>query len=405
MLRDFKVNANRLGSSCVLLLGVGAVNGILLRTLAQLGVGTIIVCDMDTYDLKSHWTQPVEPGHDGESKVLVQASAAHRINPHIRIIAIHGFAQDLPLCIARAADLFVLAGDNLELVVHVSQLAMGLGKPLFEAAVMGESLTAHLRRYDLSEPTSVCPACAMSENEWANLKSRLGCSGSQTKLPSNQPTRTSPALCGVAAHMAACEVSKEFTRDAPRLGGEDVTYCLASHQLYRTKLPRSGRCRLAHRAWRTVEITEPPTQTTLRSIVERCTSNGPTSDGPTSDGPVQCKAEIPWMHEVRCPSPSCGDLVPVRRFARLGADLGACHCGERLTASALGQRSVLPASDLEHCLDMPLAKLGLGSGDSIAVSTSGDWTYCFLGGATLSDWLAKHDDGNAGRYSYVGATK
>ncbi len=106
-----------LSERSVAVFGLGAVGGEILASLARLGVGRLIGIDPGRYREDSWRSQPVSPEHGGQAKAWVQGLRARRYNPAGEVWAAIGRAQDLPLGLLRKVDVFVTAGDNLELPV------------------------------------------------------------------------------------------------------------------------------------------------------------------------------------------------------------------------------------------------------------------------------------------------
>jgi molybdopterin/thiamine biosynthesis adenylyltransferase len=385
-LRGLNVDRKKLDEATILLLGTGAVNSHVLRGAAQLGVGTILACDMDHFDANSRWTQPVGPGFEGAPKIKIQCAAAHELNPQVHIVGLQGFAQDLPRFVIQKADFVMLSGDNVELVVWTARQAIELGKVVIEAATHGDLSTALLRRYDLRDAAKVCPACTVSEDEMKTLSARIGCSIDVARAQGTIPTQTAPPLCGLAAQLALNEVISEISENPQQLAGEELAYCTANHKAFRTKIPRNQDCKLPHRAHKVVELADDPGDMTLNELLDQG-GHGNVSD-------LNVKAEIPWIETARCREPDCDAVTPVRQFARLGTELGTCICGAPLLAGPLGKKSVVPPDALPLCGPLHLSELGLRRFDSLTVSTVEETAVYFLGSGTLDDWLAVHAERN-----------
>ena len=219
--------------------GLGAVNGRVVQELARLGIGRIYGIDGDRYGRDSWLTQPIRRLLDRRrSKAFVQGALGNAINPGCEIWTLRGLAQDVPLWIYRRADIIIVSGDNLELSVWIGNVAQALGKDLIELAVFGESLTAFVRRFDLSNPESPCPSCLMSNAEWQSVKTRHGCDAGVLRGVGQQPTRTQPMTCALAAQLGVAETLKALTGVVreQRLSNEELFYSMASHQVVRTAL-------------------------------------------------------------------------------------------------------------------------------------------------------------------------
>lgn len=374
-LRGYEGDLSVLSKSTLLSVGTGAVGGTASQVAARHMVGTQILVDPDRYGEDSWRTQPALPTDAGQFKAWVQAQRAYDIHPHGTVRAAVGFAQDVPLAVYRQADVLLVAGDNREVLAWVGQVAAGLGKPLIQGAVHGESWTAFVRVFDQGDPEAPCPSCLINEAEYRLLGTRLGCDPARARLQGKEPTRTLPVICGMAGNLAASEALKRLLNvQAKPLAGEELAYCLLTHRLLRTELPRRRRCRGNHRRWRQVEVSESLAQVTLTTLAA--------SVGMGVTPGLQVRSDLPWISFALCAV--CGRKTEVRQFARLTQPVARCHCGAIVAAGPMGKRAVLPAGDLQACRDLPLPALGLGPGAAVGMSEAEDWTYFFAAGSPLS---------------------
>ena len=159
----------------VAVFGLGAVGGEILSSLAKLGVGRLIAVDPDHYEEGSWQTQPALLQDAGLPKAWIQGRRAHAKNPAVDLSAGIGRAQATPLGLLRDLDLFVSAGDNLDLLVWAGNLAAALGKPLVQGAVHGPTWTAIVRCFDPAVAKFPCPGCLLGSREWQQLTVRYGC--------------------------------------------------------------------------------------------------------------------------------------------------------------------------------------------------------------------------------------
>jgi molybdopterin/thiamine biosynthesis adenylyltransferase len=380
-----------LAQACVIIEGLGAVGGLVLAQLARIGVGTLIGVDPDRYESDSWLTQPCEPTAAGQPKAGVQGATAHRINPRVRVCTALGCAQDVPLSIRRRAQVVVVAGDNLELVVAAGVTAGALGQVLIQGAVHGETATAIVRSYANRATTAPCPACHLTAGEWAGLKSRFGCDPKTLAKQGAHPTRTLPTICAIAAQLVSHEVLKWLLgASSQALRDAELNYSLVAHRLWRSALPpRNLNCRTPHRSWPVADVEDAPDAVTLGDLVARLDARAFAAN----PAAFQVQAEVPWIDAVHCAR--CGAVRSAARFARLGETVGRCPCGAGLTADHTALSTVIPADRLAGCLRMTLASLGLGPGDSLSISLGDDGRYFFLAGGPLADFLFGPGDGEA----------
>jgi molybdopterin/thiamine biosynthesis adenylyltransferase len=370
-LRGMEGVADRLRDAVVLVLGLGAVGGRLFTTLARAGVGRLIGVDLDRFDAEWSWmTQPCVRGDAGKTKARVLADQANRINPRVAVATAHGFAQSLPLSVLRSADVIVVTGDNIELVIWAASRAQGLGKRLLQGAVHPETSTAFMRGYDLRDPANACPGCGLSQSEWSNQRARFGCDPSVQIAQGRTPTRTMPNVCGFASQLLASEILKALLeKGTPMLAGEELAYCLLSHKMWRTELPANPDCRLPHERWECVGMDRGSATTTLGDLIGSLPA--------PATGNVEIRGEQSWIGRVDCRR--CGEATPVRRFGRTGERIGRCNCGESLFATQPSMHSVLPADDVAAVADRSLKSLGVADGDAIGVFHGDRWHRFFIG--------------------------
>ena len=363
----------------VAVFGLGAVGGEILCSLARLGVGKLIGIDPGYYREDSWRYQPALPEQAGQAKAWVQGLRARRHNPAGEVWTAIGHAQDLPQNILRDVDVFVSAGDNLELPVWAGNMAIALGKKaVVQGAVHGPTWTAICRTFSLASASSPCPGCMLRSREWGLLSVRYGCDPAAAtesdfvKDSDLGPTATLPAVCTTAAQMATTECLKKLLDiDTQRMQSEEISYCLLTHQLLRTTLPRNPSCRCAHERWKILDLTQPPSQVTLTKLATSINCER---------GDLQVRGESHWVSDTICGR--CGLKTPVHRFVRgFGAKVGVCNCGAALIASPIGSYSIMPPKDLAVCFKKPLSALGLEPGGSVGLSSAGqDWTYFFFPG-------------------------
>jgi len=125
----------RLARSRVLLVGCGGLGGHVLEFLVRAGVGTILACDPDRFDLPNANRQRLALPEDiGRSKVEVANERAERINPLVRVIPLTSDFREEKF---PAYDLVV---DCLGGAAHrrdLQRMATEMGVPLVSAGISG----------------------------------------------------------------------------------------------------------------------------------------------------------------------------------------------------------------------------------------------------------------------------
>src|SRR5690242_16912140 len=106
----------RLSRAKVLVIGAGALGNEILKNLALLGVGNVLVADMDRIE-NSNLSRSVlyRAKDNGEYKATVAARAAKDIYPEMKVVAFNGnVVYDLGVGVFRWADVVLGGLDNRE---------------------------------------------------------------------------------------------------------------------------------------------------------------------------------------------------------------------------------------------------------------------------------------------------
>ncbi len=367
-LKGLPVGGRPLSDSRVFMAGLGAAGGVAYRLLVQSGVGAIDAVDPDSYGSDSFLTQTSTWKDAGQPKAIVQRNNAADLNPAVRIRTAVGPAQHVRLRDLRLADLFLIAGDNLAVALWCGSRAAGLGKPMVQAAVHGETASAIVRGYDLRDGEGACPRCGLSQQELQHQSVRHGCDVGATVPLAKESTRTQPTICNVAGAMAASEAIKWLTGNEDlALRGEEALVSTLAFQSWRTALRRDSQCAQPHRKWELVDLETEAHETSLRDIVEH--------DGPRPDEIPQIRSELDWISFTFCSA--CQQRADVRRFARLDAVVGRCDCGEPLKPVPQGAHSIVPPQDLRACWEKPLSEIGITAGEAVGLRRDETWHYFF----------------------------
>jgi molybdopterin/thiamine biosynthesis adenylyltransferase len=340
-----------------------------LEKLVRAGVGTVEAVDPDSYGDESFLTQPIDAHQPGQPKAWVQAARASASNPSGVVRAAVGYAQDLTLRDVRRADVLIVAGDNGDLPLWACRMAAALGKPVVQGAVYGETASAIVRGYGLTDPEASCARCGLSQRELSERKNRFMCDPFTMRQTGAEPTRTLPTICAVAGELLANEAIKWITGgEHLALSGAEFTLSLWTYRSMITELPRNMTCRLPHQRWELLDLEQSADEVTPSMLADRVgIAHDPTL--------LQMKSEIPWISFTVCSA--CEHRNSVRRFARWGSEIGHCRCGEPLTAGTSGAHSVVPLDDLRACWETSVADIGLTAGEAVAMLREDDWVYFF----------------------------
>jgi adenylyltransferase/sulfurtransferase len=163
----------RLAQARVLVVGAGALGNEILKNLALLGVGNVLVADMDTVE-DSNLSRSVLFRHEdsGRRKSEVAATAARAIYPDMKTHWFHGDVTfDLGLGAYRWADVVIAGLDNRFARLCVNRNCWRVGRPWVDGAIYGIDGLARV----FLPPGGACYECTLGDVDRQILKARQAC--------------------------------------------------------------------------------------------------------------------------------------------------------------------------------------------------------------------------------------
>lgn len=229
----------RLARARVLVVGAGAIGNEVIKNLALLGVGHLVVADMDRIEL-SNLSRSVlfRESDQGAAKAERAVNAAREIYPGLQARAVVGNVMaELGLGYFRWADAVIGALDNREARVFVNAACARVGRPWFDGAI--EVLQGVVRGF--APPRTACYECTMSEVDWTLLNKRRSCSLLARRALAGNGTPTTPTTASVIGALQVQELVKQLHGRSALLGSGFVFDGL-DHSSYRVAYPINPEC-------------------------------------------------------------------------------------------------------------------------------------------------------------------
>ena len=301
---------HRLANARVLVAGVGAVGNEVVKLLALMGVGHLLLVDFDTIEM-SNLTRSVlfRESDIGQSKARIAALRASDLNPDIAVHWIQGhldfevglgvyWAQDVVigcldslnarLALNRACYRAGVPWINTGIEATVAEIALFQSKPMqsellpntpLQSASPTNIQTGLAETDTIKRETGACFECGMSAEMWERRNQRFSCGGLRDDLPPDV-VPTTATVASLAAAYAVNEAllllhgrkegkgkreeGKEDASSSPYpfslipfpsgLGfGQKLFLSVAPYGLQTVDLPRSLDC-LAHEVWEPVTV-------------------------------------------------------------------------------------------------------------------------------------------------------
>ena len=195
----------RLTRAKVLVVGAGALGNEIVKNLALLGVGNLLVADMDRIE-NSNLSRSVlyRASDNGASKAETAARAAKNIYPDLCVHFFHGnVVYDLGMGAFRWADVVFGGLDNREARLAINRNCWRVNRPWIDGAI--EQIEGCARVF---VPDGPCYECTMSAIDWQLLQKRRSCNLlSKTEMQGGK-TPTTPTISSIIAGVQCQEALK-----------------------------------------------------------------------------------------------------------------------------------------------------------------------------------------------------
>lgn len=163
----------RLRAARVMVVGAGALGNELLKHLALLGVGHVLVCDLDEIE-PSNLSRTIlfRPGDEGASKCRVAAARVREVNPEVEVAWLHGdVGADLGLGVFRRMDVVLGGVDNVEARIAVNAACWRAGTPYVDGGT--HAFEGQVRVF--AAPDGPCYECVLTAEHYERLRERVRC--------------------------------------------------------------------------------------------------------------------------------------------------------------------------------------------------------------------------------------
>ena len=127
-----------LNNACILIIGVGALGCEIAKDFALMGIGKLILVDLDTIETSNLSRQMLFRGGDeGRGKAEVAAERLKEMNPYLNVEFYNEKLQKLPMSVYEEADVVIAALDNFNARLDLNKICLRLKKPMVEGGTVG----------------------------------------------------------------------------------------------------------------------------------------------------------------------------------------------------------------------------------------------------------------------------
>ncbi len=330
----------RLARARILVVGAGALGNEVLKNLALVGAGNVVVVDMDRIEL-SNLSRSVLFREDDQGRYKAEAAVAalRSLYPDVNAEAIVGNVMaDVGLGWFRWAQVIIGALDNREARVFVNSACASVGRPWIDGGI--EVLQGIVRGF--APPDTACYECTMGKVDWELLNQRRSCSLLARRAAQSRGTPTTPTTASVIGALQAQEAVKLLHGLGPLLG-RGIVFDGARNDWHAVSYPIAKDCGWHEAAARVVAAPEIDSDDPLTAVLDRATRELGAVDA------VDFSRDV--VAQVECPA--CGlrrDVhAPLDRVTEDQAVCRACgaECVPHLIHSATPGDAVLERSARE----------------------------------------------------------
>lgn len=357
---------DRLRRARVLVAGAGALGNEILKHLALLGIGRIVVVDFDRVEV-SNLSRSVlfRVGDRGRPKVGVVAERMAELNPEIQVLPLEGELQAVVgLGLVRRMDVVLAGLDSVGSRMALNQLCWRAGVPWFDGAV--DELAGTVRVF--VPPDGPCFECGLTDQDYRLAAARYSCQLLPREAGIENPVPTTPTSASMVAAWQVQEAVK-WLHGKPVAAGRGISFYGLTYEFFRTRFRRRPSCPVHDAPTGVEELPDISSESTVGDLLDLLA-------GRLGDG-----AEV-WLDRevvLGLSCSRCGVYTPMRTaVAALEPADGRCpNCGEgrdpRLT-HRLGRDGELAELRLSDLGIPPLHVLTArgGDGQTFDFELSGD---------------------------------
>lgn len=304
-------------NASILVVGAGALGNEVLKNLALMGIGNVMIADFDTIE-DSNLSRSVlfRGGDRGRRKVDAAAERVKELNPDVNVKAWHGdINYELGMGVFRHVDAIIGCLDNREARLSINRFCWGIGKPWVDGAI--QELMGIVRVF--WPGNGACYECTLTDLDYQIIGLRYSCPllARQNVLQGKVPT--TPTSASIVAAFQTQEALK-LIHGMEVQPGKAIMINGLTNDVYTTEYPVKEDC-MSH--FRLDPIMELPgvsaCDTTLSEMLEVARAS------------LGAEAVLEFDSElvVSMSCNQCGQETPIfKRMARLFEQDSLCpNCG------------------------------------------------------------------------------
>ncbi|MDI6734613.1 MAG: ThiF family adenylyltransferase [bacterium] len=310
-------NQEKLKNTRVMVVGAGALGNEVLKNLALLGVGKIIIVDFDRI-VQADLSRSIlyRAADNGKKKVEVASQRVLEINPDIRIQPLAAnIVWDVGLGLFRSVDVVIGCVDNREARLAINQACWKTNTPWIDGGID----VLHGIVSVFVPPQSACYECTLTDLDYNILGVRYSCPllRHDDLLEGKTPTTSTSAsiIAGIQVQEA---VKIIHGLEVPK--GKGIVFNGLMYECYLIEYPKKNNCQSHEYYEKIVELNKGVEETTFRELLDVAQKS-------LGDGTI-LELDRDIVTKFRCNK--CNEELPVFKvLGKITIEEGKCpKCGE-----------------------------------------------------------------------------
>ena len=305
-------NRKKIAAARVLVVGAGALGNEVLKNLALLGFGQIVLIDFDSVD-ETNLTRSIlfRSSDAGRPKAEVAADMIREINSDCSVETIQGnVLTEVGLGLVRDMDVVIGCLDNREARLWVNRMCWKVGTPWIDGGIQEINGVAKV----FQPPDGACYECGMTEMDYKLISLRYSCPLLKQEDILQGKVPTAPTIASIIGGIQVQEALK-LIHGLPAAEGTALVFNGAANRFYQTKYPHREDC-LSHEYYESILEAPCGNSTSLTEVITWVESE--------TGEKIEClQLDRDFLVSLKCPS--CEVVVEVGEPRCLvTADRGLC---------------------------------------------------------------------------------
>ncbi len=226
-------------NATVLVVGAGALGNEVLKNLALMGIGNILIADFDTIE-DSNLSRSVlfRSSDNGRRKVEAAADAVRQLNPDVHVKAWHGDINfEMGLGVFRHVDAIIGCLDNREARLSLNRFSWAVNRPWVDGAI--QELMGIVRVFWPGK--GACYECTLTDQDYQMINLRYSCPllARQNLVQGKVPT--TPTSASIVAGFQTQEALK-LIHGMEVQPGKAIMINGLTNDIYTTEYPVKANC-------------------------------------------------------------------------------------------------------------------------------------------------------------------